>query len=353
MVNVNQKKNKPLSHLTRSDQNRGPRGSESRELLSSREGPTTLRGNTRSSSWRVIDTPLTKITHSKLIQIKYVCRPIVLPLRAQPNDNVENEQSAKEDSKMSSGARRRLRSVVVFLRGKKREKNSVSLSLFLGRSSNLCFGLFFPSVFLPLHSFARGYLPALSFLSLSLSDYHRSKSTRSLSKRWCVLFSMIRFCFFCSLALAFVRICLSKVYVRARERFLSIARVSWMIGRTFSLLSLSFSLSLSLAHTRNSRGTFYSLSLFSLSIHLGICQGKSLDCLHLLGDARGDLAGVCLRLVLRRKRRRHQGVDPWSLHRRLWRLRHLLTVRVRYLKPDPNGRQLGFGPRRSQQLEKV
>jgi len=159
--------------------------------------------------------------------------------------------------------------------------------------------------------------------------------------------------FFCSLALAFVRICLSKVYVRARERFLSIARVSWMIGRTFSLLSLSFSLSLSLAHTRNSRGTFYSLSLFSLSIHLGICQGKSLDCLHLLGDARGDLAGVCLRLVLRRKRRRHQGVDPWSLHRRLWRLRHLLTVRVRYLKPDPNGRQLGFGPRRSQQLEKV
>jgi hypothetical protein len=256
---------------------------------------------------------------------------------------------------MSSGARRlRRRSVVAFLRGKKRKKNSVSL--FLGRSSNLCFGLFFPSVFLPLHSFAHGYLPALSVLSLSLSDYHRSKSTRSLSKRWCVLFSMIRFCFFLlSRALDFVRICLSKVCVCASERAFSFNRACFLDDWAdfLSLYFLSLSLFLSRAHEKLTRYFPLSLSLFSLPIHLGICQGKSLDCLHLLGDARGDLAGVCLRLVLRRKRRRHQGVDPRSLHRRLRRLRHLLAVRVRYLKPDPNGRQLGFGPRRSQQLEKV
>ena len=86
------------------------------------------------------------------------------------------------------------------LSARKKTQEKLGLSLFLGRSSNLCFGLFFPSVFLPLHSFSRGYLPALSVLSLSLSDYHRSKSTRSLSKRWCVLFSMIRFCFFFALS---------------------------------------------------------------------------------------------------------------------------------------------------------
>lgn len=147
------------------------------------------------------------------------------------------------------------------------EKNArKTRSLFLGRSSNLCFGLFFPSVFLPLHSFAHGYLPALSVLSLSLSDYHRSKSMRSRSKRWCVLFSMIRFCFFLlSRALDFVRICLSKVYVQARERFLSIARVSWIIGRTFSLFFLSPSLSFSRAHGKLTR--YFPLSLSVLASH--------------------------------------------------------------------------------------
>ena len=61
-----------------------------------------------------------------------------------------------------------------------RKTRSLSLSLFLGRSSNLCFGLFFPSVFLPLHSFAHGYLPALSFLSLSLSLITTGPSQRGL-----------------------------------------------------------------------------------------------------------------------------------------------------------------------------
>ena len=132
----------------------------------------------------------------------------------------------------------------------------------------MCFGLFFPSVFLPLHSFARGYLPALSFLSLSLSDYHRSKSTRSLSKRWCVLFSMIRFCFFLlSRALDFVRICLSKVCVCASERAFSFNRACFLDDWAdfLSLYFLSLSLSFSHAHTRNSRGTFLSLSLSVLA----------------------------------------------------------------------------------------
>ena len=178
---------------------------------------------------------------------------------------------------MSSGARRRLRSVVVFLRGKKREKNSVSLSLFLGRSSNLCFGLFFPSVFLPLHSFARGYLPALSFLSLSLSDYHRSKSTRSLSKRWCVLFSMIRFCFFLlSRALDFVRICLSKVCVCANERAFSFKRACFLDDWAdfLSLYFLSLSLFLSRAHEKLTRYFLFSLSVLASDTSRNLSRKK-------------------------------------------------------------------------------
>jgi len=129
---------------------------------------------------RVIDTPLTKITHSKLIQIKYVCRPIVLPLRAQPNDNVENEQSAKEDSKMSSGARRRLRSVVVFLRGKKREKNSVSLSLsFSGEIVEFVFRPLFSFRF-PSSALVRSRLLTRSLFPLSLSLITTGPSQRGL-----------------------------------------------------------------------------------------------------------------------------------------------------------------------------
>lgn len=150
------------------------------------------------------------------------------------------------------------------LSARKKTQEKLGLSLFLGRSSNLCFGLFFPSVFLPLHSFSRGYLPALSVLSLSLSDYHRSKSTRSLSKRWCVLFSMIRFCFFLlSRALDFVRICLSKVCVCASERAFSFNRACFLDDWA-DFLSLYF-LSLSLSRTRETHAVLSSLSL-SLSI---------------------------------------------------------------------------------------
>lgn len=166
---------------------------------------------------------------------------------------------------MSSGTRRRRlrrRSVVVFLRGKKRKKNSVSLSFWGDRRICVSASFFLPFSFLCTRSLAVTYPRSLS--SLSLSDYHRSKSTRSLSKRWCVLFSMIRFCFFLlSRALDFVRICLSKVYVQARERFLSIARVSWIIGRTFSLFFLSPSLSFSRAHGKLTRYFPLSLSLCS------------------------------------------------------------------------------------------
>ena len=132
---------------------------------------------------------------------------------------------------MSSGARRRrrLRSVVkVFLRGKKRKKNSVSLSLSLS-------GEIVEFVFRPLFSFrfpssalvrSRLLTRALFPLSLSLSDYHRSKSTRSLSKRWCVLFSMIRFCFFfCSLALSILSVSVCQKCMCERESVFFQSRV--------------------------------------------------------------------------------------------------------------------------------
>jgi hypothetical protein len=156
-----------------------------------------------------------------------------------------------------------------------RKTRSLSLSLFLGRSSNLCFGLFFPSVFLPLHSFARGYLPALSFLSLSLSDYHRSKSTRSLSKRWCVLFSMIRFCFF---LLSCSRFCpyLSVKSVCASERAFSFNRACFLDDRAdfLSLISLFFSFSFSRAHEKLTRYFLFSLSVLAFHTSRNLSRKK-------------------------------------------------------------------------------
>ena len=171
------------------------------------------------------------------------------------------------------------RSVVVFLRGKKtQEKLGRSLSLsFWGRSSNLCFGLFFPSLFLPLHSFAHGYLPALSVLSLSLSlsDYHRFKSTRSLSKRWCVLFSMIRFCFF---LLSCSRFCpyLSVKSVCASERAFSFKRACFLDDRAdfLSLISLFFSFSFSRAHEKLTRYFLFSLSVLAFHTSRNLSRKK-------------------------------------------------------------------------------
>lgn len=164
---------------------------------------------------------------------------------------------------MSSGTRRRRlrrRSVVVFLRGKKRKKNSVSLSFWGDRRICVSASFFLPFSFLCTRSLAVTYPRSLS--SLSLSDYHRSKSTRSLSKRWCVLFSMIRFCFFLlSRALDFVRICLSKVCVCASERAFSFNRACFLDDWA-DFLSLYFlSLSLSLSRTRETHAVLSSLSL--------------------------------------------------------------------------------------------
>ena len=148
----------------------------------------------------------------------------------------------------------------------KNARKTRSLSFWGDRRICVSASFFLPFSFLCTRSLAVTYPRSLS--SLSLSDYHRSKSTRSLSKRWCVLFSMIRFCFFLlSRALDFVRICLSKVCVCANERAFSFKRACFLDDWAdfLSLYFLSLSLSFSHAHTRNSRGTFLSLSLSVLA----------------------------------------------------------------------------------------
>jgi len=148
----------------------------------------------------------------------------------------------------------------------KNARKTRSLSFWGDRRICVSASFFLPFSFLCTRSLAVTYPRSLS--SLFLSDYHRSKSTRSLSKRWCVLFSMIRFCFFLlSRALDFVRICLSKVCVCANERAFSFKRACFLDDWAdfLSLYFLSLSLSFSHAHTRNSRGTFLSLSLSVLA----------------------------------------------------------------------------------------
>lgn len=80
----------------------------------------------------------------------------------------------------------------------KNARKTRSLSFWGDRRICVSASFFLPFSFLCTRSLAVTYPRSLS--SLSLSDYHRSKSTRSLSKRWCVLFSMIRFCFFFALS---------------------------------------------------------------------------------------------------------------------------------------------------------